>query len=192
MVIARNIAEYTALTASTTPSAPISASAPSTQNVTASPVEVRTMASVASWRPAAGHRASPASLALAQAIRGDIALVVVLVGGALGPGVRRREHVLQQRRQQPVLLVDQVGAVVVGHLVVVGHRQRPGRAGLDAQAAADATQIVDLVDPAVAFSRRKPLPRRCCRRPRRRSRRPGRPRRTARSRCISPGRRSTG
>ena len=46
IVIARNIAEYTALTAITTPIAPITASVPSSQNVTASPVEVRTMASV--------------------------------------------------------------------------------------------------------------------------------------------------
>ena len=52
--------------------------------------------------------------------------------------------------------VDQVGAVVVGHLVVVGHRQRAGRAGFDAQPAADAAQIVDLVHPAIAFARRKP------------------------------------
>src|SRR6202012_3267649 len=47
-------------------------------------------------------------------------------------------------------------AVVVGHLVVVGHRQSSGRAGLDAQAAADAAQVVDLVHPAVALARRKP------------------------------------
>ena len=91
-----------------------------------------------------------------RAIWGYVALVVVLVGRTLRPGMRRREHVLQQRGQQPVLLVDQAGAVIVGHLVVIGHRQRPGRAGLDAQAAADAAQIVDLVHPAVALARGEP------------------------------------
>src|SRR4051812_33807280 len=33
-------------------------------------------------------------------------------------------HAGQQRRQQVLLLVDQVRAVVVGQLVLVGHRQR--------------------------------------------------------------------
>src|SRR5271166_1928246 len=92
-----------------------------------------------------------------QAIWGYVALVVVLVGSARRSRMRRRGHLGQQRGQQPVLLVDQVGAVVIGHLVVVGHGQRPGRARLDAQTATDATQIVDLVDPAVALPRRKPL-----------------------------------
>src|SRR3712207_7183425 len=46
--------------------------------------------------------------------------------------------------------------VVVGQLVEVGHRQRAGGAGLDAQAAADAPQVVDLVDGAVALARRVP------------------------------------
>ena len=45
----------------------------------------------------------------------------------------------------------------VGQLVLVRHRQRPGRAGLDAQSAEDAAQVVDLVDAAVALTRRVPL-----------------------------------
>ncbi len=83
-------------------------------------------------------------------------------------------------------------AVVERELVLVAHRQRPRRARLDAQPAEDAAQVVDLIDRAVALTGREPLARRCCRRPRRRSRRPGRPRRTARSRCTSRGRRGAG
>ena len=66
--------------------------------------------------------------------------------------MRRLLHAGQQRGQQVGLLVDQVGAVVVGQLVLVGHRQRPGRARLDAQPAQDAAQVVDLVDAAVALA----------------------------------------
>src|SRR4029079_11819879 len=58
----------------------------------------------------------------------------------------------QERGQQVLLLVDQVGAVVVGQLVLVGHRQRARRAGLDAQDAQDAAQVVDLVHAAVALA----------------------------------------
>ena len=43
-------------------------------------------------------------------------------------------------------------AGVVGELVVVGHRQRPGRARLDAQPAEDAPQVVDLIDGAVPLT----------------------------------------
>ena len=71
--------------------------------------------------------------------------------------VRWLLHARQQRREQVVLVVDQVGAVVVGQLVLVGHRQRPGRTGLDAQAAQDAAQVVDLVDAAVALAGAEPL-----------------------------------
>ena len=39
-MIARKIAEYTALGAATTPRAPITATVPSTQNTTASPVDM--------------------------------------------------------------------------------------------------------------------------------------------------------
>src|ERR1700729_2782882 len=56
-----------------------------------------------------------------------------------------------------MLLEDQVGPIVVGHFVVVGHRQRAGRAGFDAEPASDAAQVVDLVDAAVAFARRETL-----------------------------------
>src|SRR6478672_13218925 len=66
--------------------------------------------------------------------------------------VRRLLHAGQQRGEQVGLLVDQVGSVVVGQLVLVGHRQRPGRARLDAQPAQDAAQVVDLVDAAVALT----------------------------------------
>ncbi len=66
--------------------------------------------------------------------------------------VRRLLHARQQRGEQVGLLVDQVGAVVVGELVLVGHRQRAGRARLDAEPAQDAAQVVDLVDAAVALA----------------------------------------
>ena len=66
-------------------------------------------------------------------------------------------HARQQRGEQLALGVDEVGAVVVGELVLVGHRQRPGRAGLDAQAAEDAAQVVDLVDAAEPLPRAEPL-----------------------------------
>src|SRR4029453_3131335 len=52
---------------------------------------------------------------------------------------------------------DQLFSGVVGQLIDVGHGQRPGRAGLDAQTAEDAAQVVDLVDPAVALARGEPL-----------------------------------
>jgi hypothetical protein len=67
--------------------------------------------------------------------------------------VRRLLHAGEQRSQQVGLLVDQVAAVVVGELVLVGHRQRPGRASLDAEPAEDAAQVVDLVDAPVALAR---------------------------------------
>ena len=66
--------------------------------------------------------------------------------------MRRGHHPGLQWGQQFVLAVDQVAAVVVGHLVVGGHGQRAGRAGLDAQSAADATQIIDLIDLPVALA----------------------------------------
>ena len=47
-MVARKIAEYTALGAATTPTAPTSAMAPTIQNVTASAVEVWPMESAAS------------------------------------------------------------------------------------------------------------------------------------------------
>src|SRR3546814_2065003 len=52
--------------------------------------------------------------------------------------------------------MDEVLPVVVGQLVFVRHRQRTGRAGLDAQAAQDAAQVVDLIDAAIALAGREP------------------------------------
>src|SRR6478672_5756025 len=66
--------------------------------------------------------------------------------------VRRLLHAGQQRGEQVGLLVDQVRPVVVGELVLVRHRQRARRAGLDAPPAQDAAQVVDLVDAAVALA----------------------------------------
>src|SRR5690606_11195528 len=85
---------------------------------------------------------------------GDLAAVVVAVGGALDHRVRGREHALTQRREQILLGEDQVGARAVGELELVGHRQRAGRARLDAQPAEDAPQVVDLVHAAVALAGR--------------------------------------
>ena len=154
----------------------------------------------------AGHEVTSASsvgrvccldvLPLGVGRRGDLAEVVVALLEAVGHRERRREHALLQRGEQLVLGVDQVGAVVVGELVEVGHRQRAGRARLDAQPAEDAAQVVDLVDAAVALTGAEPtgaaLGVVVVRRPRRGSRRPGRPRRTARSRCTSRARRGAG
>src|SRR5690606_10389803 len=70
--------------------------------------------------------------------------------------VRRLLHPGQQRRQQILLLVDQALAAGVGQLVLVGHRQRARRARFDAQAAQDASQVVDLVHAAVTLTRRVP------------------------------------
>ena len=117
---------------------------------------------------------------------GSAGVVVVLV--AQPHRMRRLLHPGQQRGQQHVLGVDQPLPVVVGQLVLVGHGQRPGRAGLDAQPAADAAQVVDLVVLAVPLAGRVTLLVGVVARPRRRSRPPGRPRRTARSRRTSPGR----
>src|SRR4051794_12060020 len=56
--------------------------------------------------------------------------------------------------EEHLLGEDQVAAVVVGHLVVVAHRDRVERARDLAVAAEDAPAEVDLVDRRVAFSRR--------------------------------------
>src|SRR3569833_4241331 len=79
--------------------------------------------------------------------------VVVLFRLAEAHLVRWELHALGQRREQHLLGVDEALAAVVGQLVLVGHRERPGRARLDAQAAEDAAQVVDLVRPAVARAR---------------------------------------
>ena len=85
---------------------------------------------------------------------GDLAAVVVGVRGALDHRMGRGQHPVPQRGEQLVFLVDEAFAGGAGELVLVGHRQRPRRAGLDAESAEDAAQIVDLVDPAVALPRR--------------------------------------
>src|SRR5881409_1395037 len=54
--------------------------------------------------------------------------------------------------EQHLLGEDQVGAVVVGHLVLVAHRDRVERAGDLAVAAEDAAGEVDLVDLGVALA----------------------------------------
>src|ERR1700730_4500223 len=69
----------------------------------------------------------------------------------------RRLHAGLEWRYQLLLGPDQALAAVVGQLVLVRHGQRPGRARLDAQPAQDAAQVVDLVDPAVALTRREAL-----------------------------------
>ena len=56
--------------------------------------------------------------------------------------------------EQHLLGEDQVGAVVVGQLVVVAHRDRVERAGDLAVAAEDAARHVDLVDRGVALAGR--------------------------------------
>src|SRR4051794_38058876 len=67
--------------------------------------------------------------------------------------MRRRLHARQQRREQLVLREDQVLTAVVCQLVLVAHRQGARRARLDAQAAEDAAEVVDLVDAAIALAR---------------------------------------
>src|SRR3954447_7190142 len=79
--------------------------------------------------------------------------VVVLLVVAEPHRVRRGLHAGQQRSHQLLLRVDELLAVVEGQLVLVRHRQRAGGAGLDAQAAEDAAQVVDLVHRAVALTR---------------------------------------
>src|SRR5687767_8985242 len=61
---------------------------------------------------------------------------------------------LERLGQQHLLGEDEVGAVVVGHLVVVAHRDRVERARDLAVAAEDAAAEVDLVDRGVALAGR--------------------------------------
>ena len=84
----------------------------------------------------------------------DPAEVVVALLEAVGHREGRWQHAALERSEQLVLGEDQLAAVVVGELVEVGHRERPGRAGLDAQPAEDAAQVVDLVDATVALAGR--------------------------------------
>jgi hypothetical protein len=71
--------------------------------------------------------------------------------------VRRVVAVERHIDEQHVLRPDQVVAVTGADLVVVGHRQRTRRAGLDAQPAQDAAVVVDLVVDGVALTGRVAL-----------------------------------
>src|SRR5215210_8096036 len=59
---------------------------------------------------------------------------------------------IERLGQQHLLREDEVGAAVVGHLVVVAHRDRVERARDLAVAAEDAAREVDLVDGGVALA----------------------------------------
>src|SRR6202034_3986667 len=110
-------------------------------------------------RPGRRWRGRGASLLLAPQTHdpGAAEAVVVLLVIAEPHRVRRGLHVGEQRNQQLLLGPDEALAVVVGDLVLVGQRQRAGRARLDAQAAEDAAQVVDLVDVAVPLARGEAL-----------------------------------
>ena len=66
-------------------------------------------------------------------------------------------HTRQQRSQQIRLLIDQLLPGVVGELELIRHRQGSRRTRLDAQAAQDAPQVVDLIDAAVPLAWRVAL-----------------------------------
>src|SRR5690625_6358056 len=83
---------------------------------------------------------------------GDLLLVVIHVGGAGHHRQRGVEHAFPKRGEQVVLLVDHVRPVGAGQFELVRHGQRPGGACLDAVAAEDAPQIVDLVHPPVPIN----------------------------------------
>src|ERR671927_2040799 len=65
--------------------------------------------------------------------------------------LRPERRPLQRLRQQHLLREDEVGPVVVGHLVVVAHRDGVEGARDLAVAAEDAAREVDLVDRGVAL-----------------------------------------
>ena len=66
--------------------------------------------------------------------------------------MRRLLHPGEQRGQQPVLGVDHLLPGHVGQLEVIRHGQGACRAGLDAQPAQDAAQVIDLVHLAVPLA----------------------------------------
>src|SRR5262252_2267772 len=109
------------------------------------------------WRPGSG-RGRPGLLVLVVLAPGGRCpggpeQVVVALGVPQPHRVRRRLHAGLQRSQQLLLGPDQVLPAVVGDLVLVRHGQRAGRAGLHAQPAEDAAQVVDLVDGPVPLTR---------------------------------------
>src|SRR4051794_10103089 len=65
---------------------------------------------------------------------------------------RSQGRAVERLREQHLLREDQVRAVVVGHLVVMPHRDRVERARDLAVAAEDAAREVDLVDRGVALA----------------------------------------
>src|SRR3954453_5814747 len=67
--------------------------------------------------------------------------------------LRPQRRPLQRLGQQHLLGEDEIGAVVVGHLVVVAHRDRVERARDLAVPAEDAAREVDLVHGGVALAR---------------------------------------
>src|SRR4051794_5229930 len=73
---------------------------------------------------------------------------------------RAQRRALERLGEQHLLGEDEVGAVVVGHLVVVAHGDRVERAGDLAVAAEDAARQVDLVDRRVALAGRHAVLRR--------------------------------
>src|SRR5256885_4183377 len=83
--------------------------------------------------------------------------VVVQLGVAEPHRVWWWLHPGEEWREQLLLRVDQILPADIGELVLVAHRQRARPAGLDAESAENAAQIVDLVDPAVALTRRVAL-----------------------------------
>src|SRR5882757_8549017 len=83
--------------------------------------------------------------------------VVVLLVLAKTHRMRRVLHGFKQRDKELFLRPDQLFPVVIRELVLVGHRERPGGTRLDAQAAQDAAQVVDLVDVPVPLARREAL-----------------------------------
>src|SRR5262245_31009099 len=66
-------------------------------------------------------------------------------------------RLLDRLREQHLLGEDQIAAVVVGHLVLVAHRDRVEGTGDLAVAAEDAAGEVDLVDRRVALAGRDPV-----------------------------------
>src|SRR3954447_12523979 len=74
--------------------------------------------------------------------------------------VPSQRRAVQGLGEQHLLGEDEVGAVVVGHLVVVAHGDRVERAGDLAVAAEDAAREVDLVDGRVALAGRDAVLRR--------------------------------
>src|SRR6201999_2143336 len=88
---------------------------------------------------------------------GTAEAVVVLLVVAEEHRVRRGLHGLEQRDEQLLLGPDQLFPVVVRELVLVGHRERPRGARLDAESAQDAAQVVDLVDVPVPLPGREAL-----------------------------------